>query len=297
VSCKNISILGTLCSVLTLFVAWLTWNQIPANLAIHVDENGVGTLFLPRETYLAGAIGLIAFECAVLIKIATPEYHRMAAFAACLLLVETCLLLCVFGLNAGSTSIFSHLIEGLSFVLTLVIFAGVWAFIALTNQTQAAPLNDATIQYSLHHESKRSKLAALGFMAIPALLVMVLPDTLTRGLVLLGGLAGVWATLLVWTGFEYQVTNKGVTVRTFFRKSYQYDRADITQCSVVDQTDALSDWGGWGIRGGEKNRAFLLGGTRGVRIELNNRTVLLGTDSPEKLHAAITGLINENEQE
>ena len=43
------------------------------------------------------------------------------------------------------------------------------------------------------------------------------------------------------------------------------------------------DHGGWGIRGTEHDRIFSQSGDRGVRLQLGDGTLLLGSQRPEEL--------------
>lgn len=63
------------------------------------------------------------------------------------------------------------------------------------------------------------------------------------------------------------------------------------QSAHVRSYDPLSEYGGWGIRGSARNRAYNLAGTAGLQLVLQDgRRVLLGTQRPAELQAALAHL-------
>lgn len=74
-------------------------------------------------------------------------------------------------------------------------------------------------------------------------------------------------------------------------KPRRIGKQEIVAYSVV-QYRAISEYGGWGIKGTSAHRAYNVSGNRGVRITFaNGNTVLIGSQRPEQLYTAITAMI------
>jgi hypothetical protein len=59
---------------------------------------------------------------------------------------------------------------------------------------------------------------------------------------------------------------------------------------TVRDYSPIGEYGGWGLRwGGPKNLAYNVSGARGVQLELEDgRRILIGSQRPEELHAALS---------
>jgi hypothetical protein len=77
----------------------------------------------------------------------------------------------------------------------------------------------------------------------------------------------------------------------FMRRPRRIGRNEIGSYSVVTYSP-LTDYGGWGIKGTSRHRAYSVHGKRGVRITFaDGSTVLIGSQRPEELYTAITAMI------
>ena len=57
----------------------------------------------------------------------------------------------------------------------------------------------------------------------------------------------------------------------------------------------IEEFGGWGVRWGRTGMAYNVSGSQGVRLRLTNgQTVLIGSQRPEELTAAIQGHIGQH---
>jgi hypothetical protein len=88
------------------------------------------------------------------------------------------------------------------------------------------------------------------------------------------------------------INNVGVYVRyfPFSLKSAFFAWDDIEKVRVVTY-NALSQYGGWGVRHGYKKKAYIVSGKYGLELELKNgRKILIGTQNPEELEKIISKL-------
>ena len=68
---------------------------------------------------------------------------------------------------------------------------------------------------------------------------------------------------------------------------------DAVKCRAVTYSP-LGQYGGWGIRYTWRGKAYNVSGNRGARIEYSNgRHLLIGSQRPEELCAAIKGILGE----
>jgi hypothetical protein len=83
------------------------------------------------------------------------------------------------------------------------------------------------------------------------------------------------------------VGNDGLLVRyaPFFNRKFEY--GNIESCEARTYRP-MKEYGGWGIRGGRKNRAYTVKGNRGVQLQFNDgRRLLIGSQRADDLAAAI----------
>lgn len=85
------------------------------------------------------------------------------------------------------------------------------------------------------------------------------------------------------------VRKDGIHIRLFpfHLKPVFVSLGDFSDYSVITY-NPLMDYGGWGIRWTLKGKAYNARGNRGVLLSLNNgKTLLIGSQQPEKLAEAI----------
>lgn len=86
-----------------------------------------------------------------------------------------------------------------------------------------------------------------------------------------------------------KIDAKGVSARfepfPFFRKNYKWN--EISKCHVRKYS-ALTEYGGWGIRGLGSAKAYNVSGNMGIQIITKNQEkFLIGTKKPEDAKKAI----------
>jgi hypothetical protein len=85
------------------------------------------------------------------------------------------------------------------------------------------------------------------------------------------------------------VSAEGVTVRIGMLYTARIPIAEIARAEAVSYRP-IRDYGGWGIRGTRARRALTTRGDRGVLlIRTNGSTLLIGSQQPRELLAALSG--------
>ncbi|WKN33429.1 hypothetical protein PZB74_08795 [Porifericola rhodea] len=109
--------------------------------------------------------------------------------------------------------------------------------------------------------------------------------------------------LALLTVFVYQshlitkIDDKGIHYR-FFPLHLQYRSIQWSEIEEVRirEYDALSEYGGWGIKFGSHGNAYTVKGRYGLQLELtNDRKILLGTQRPIELERLILQLLYDYE--
>ena len=110
-----------------------------------------------------------------------------------------------------------------------------------------------------------------------------------------------WMLWLFWAAFGIgmplfflvlrlvvEVEADGVTLRYWpLMQRHIYFR-QIARCQVEQDYRPLTRYGGWGIRGLGKDRAYSVAGQQGVRLALHDGSrLLIGTQRPDELALAI----------
>ena len=108
-------------------------------------------------------------------------------------------------------------------------------------------------------------------------------------------------SVIGWTTFLWLVYLRLLTVRLVTEvrpgevsvamrglwREHRIPLADIGSASVVTY-DPVRDYGGYGMHVSRQGRAYIAGGTRGVRLEMaKGLPILIGSERPEELSAAI----------
>jgi len=101
---------------------------------------------------------------------------------------------------------------------------------------------------------------------------------------------GVGATaLMLATHLATEVSPAGISLRfyPFHRRGRTIAFEEIAQ-HYPRRYRPIAEYGGWGIRGIGRDRAYNVSGDRGVQLELvDGRRILIGSQRPDELDAAI----------
>jgi len=102
------------------------------------------------------------------------------------------------------------------------------------------------------------------------------------------------ALYLVVFRLVVRVDDQGVTAEYGYLGwvKFRWRREQLRRCEATTYRP-LRDFGGWGIRfGAGGTRCYSARGNRGVLLETDKRRVILGSQRPEELAAAIRALID-----
>jgi len=98
--------------------------------------------------------------------------------------------------------------------------------------------------------------------------------------------------LFYFARLETKINNEGIHFRFFpFHLKFQlYPWENVVAKSVITYSP-LMDYGGWGIRGIGRNKAFNVSGNKGLQLVLDNGDQrLIGTQKPEELQNLLNKL-------
>lgn len=89
-----------------------------------------------------------------------------------------------------------------------------------------------------------------------------------------------------------EISEEYIRIRWFpFQRKPREIRWTEVRKAELRNYSPLSEYGGWGIKGSRKNRAYNVTGDRGLQLELNDGTrVLIGTRKSEALEAVLHDL-------
>ena len=95
--------------------------------------------------------------------------------------------------------------------------------------------------------------------------------------------------LLLGIQLQTRIDAKGITVKFhplgFTKKHFTWN--EILDCYVT-QYSPIREYGGWGIRGLGKKKAYTVTGNLGIQIvTVNNKNFLIGTIQPEAVKAVL----------
>ncbi|MCO6495447.1 MAG: hypothetical protein J5I91_07215 [Bacteroidetes bacterium] len=110
-----------------------------------------------------------------------------------------------------------------------------------------------------------------------------------NGMVLITIFILVITSLVLGMTLRTIIKQDGIYVKIFpFFTKYKFYKWEEISNVYVRKYKPLLEYGGWGIRGFYKNRAFNISGNMGLQIEFKNgKKLLIGTHQPEELDKII----------
>jgi hypothetical protein len=142
-------------------------------------------------------------------------------------------------------------------------------------------------------------LIGLGFVVPATILVAInlASEEVNRGEFLVALLATAGCLLIIGLVFAVlcmttEVRHSGLFLGFLpFRRLREIPLEGMTGHRAVEYRP-IRDYGGWGIKGTKKKRAFNVKGNRGVRIDfVDDCHILIGSQEPEKLNRAIEKML------
>lgn len=91
---------------------------------------------------------------------------------------------------------------------------------------------------------------------------------------------------------ETKITSDGIHFRFFpFHLNFKYYAWEKISEKKVRSYKPIAEYGGWGIRGFHRNRAFNVSGNQGLQLVfVDGRRLLIGTQKPDEITAILTQL-------
>jgi hypothetical protein len=98
--------------------------------------------------------------------------------------------------------------------------------------------------------------------------------------------------LFLFIRLDTIIDHDRIAVRLYpFHIRYRYyPKEEVASCTLRTYRP-LGEYGGWGLRGTARNRAFNISGNQGIQLVLaNGNKVLIGTNAPEEVNAVLIAL-------
>jgi hypothetical protein len=250
---------------------WRAYDRLPAVIASHFNAAGVPNGFAPKDQVFLTILGL-TFALLCLFTFILSRFPQISGLGWLVMVAEFWGVGLLLGIthgtlrvNLGEASVLSFPVGAWSLIMGAALVIGEAGRIrAMRNRSNAS--SGELIAEEVHNSVRLSTMFAgisvvmicstnLLHMAGPARGILV-----TVGLILLG--CAVWA----YTGFIYRITTAGLEIRMLGFPIRFVPAMDITAMQAKD-CNPLTDFGGWGIRGIGKMRAYIWGGNRCVYLQ------------------------------
>lgn len=112
------------------------------------------------------------------------------------------------------------------------------------------------------------------------------------GLIIIALLSLLLSVLFLIFRLETLIKTDGIYFRFFpFQIKYKfYAWKDLSEI-YVRQYNPVAEYGGWGIRGMRKNKAYNVSGNKGIQlVTIENSRILIGTQKPEEVNEILKRL-------
>ena len=272
------------------------WADLPSSVAVHFDARLQPDLWLPKTVAIA-VLGHLLVATAILGSIMSMRRDRGVNVASSLLWIS--------GLSLAAAQIVRFNADGVPPQLWPVgaLFAAAVAVMAgkAMTSSRASRKTDRTgssanlsIDASGAPGIHRSWPQAVASLAVWIPLLVLLFRARGQALAVLipiNLIIGYGAGIFVF-GFRYRVRDGRLEIRDFVRRVAVFELAAIRSAEVVT-TNALADWGGWGIRGFGPSKAYLLGGDVALKLTLSDRQIWLGLKNAEQFASRVSPAVAE----
>lgn len=274
--------------VAMVFEIWSRYDQLPARIASHFNAAGLPNGWAPKNEFFTVIVPMSVVFLALFTFLASrfesnsglgwvtliAEYWGTGLFAG---LTHATLR---FAMGETTTLNFPFAFWNVVCLVALV----VGEVVRISGLRQRA---DATNGRLIAQESHSSPKLGSAFLIISLCACAAAVGTGARGTVLavLAPIALILVGCAAWvfTGFVYRITTAGLEIRTFGLPIRFIPAADI-EWVRAQSCNPLTDFGGWGIRGIGKMRAYIWGGRRCVHIHTHGGDdIYLGTAHPDRM--------------
>ena len=276
------------------FDIWSKYDRLPAVIASHFNAAGVANGFAPKQQFFTVIVPM-AFGMVALFTFLASRFEKSSGLGWLLLVAEYW--------GAGLFLLMTHAILGIGLgqAKTLDFPFGFWSLVCgialivgeVTRISGVRQRADADHGRLIAEETHGSQKLG-GMFAVVSLFMIALPTALgavgpTRGIPAVVGVIILGCAIWAWTGFKYRITTAGLEIRMVGMPIRFVPAMDIESVRAKD-CNPLTDFGGWGIRGIGKMRAYIWGGNRCVHLHTNaGDDIYLGSGNAD-------GMVRELEQ-
>ena len=249
---------------------WSVYDQLPAVIASHFNAAGVPNGWAPKAQ-LFSVIVPIALGLLCLFTFLTSRFDQQSGLGWLCLVAEYWGIGIFVMLTHGTLKVALGEAKVLDFpmawwsVLCGVALVTGEAMRIRAQRTRANAHEGSPIAEERHGSNAMGGIFAvigIGFLAGAALLPTAGP---ARGILAVVGLITVACAVWAWTGFQYRITTAGIEIRSL-GMPFRFIAAGDVRSFEAHTCNPLTDFGGWGIRGIGKMRAYIWGGNRCVHI-------------------------------
>ncbi len=264
---------------------WHSWDALPARMASHFNLAGQANGWMDKSTFPLPLILLPVFLIGLFTVILV--FARKQGGVVWILLglqywvagIFTVITHQVIQFNLGNIDRLSVPIVPITAIAVLIVVIGLATHVR--GVRKQVPTGDAGLLAEEEHNSGTAAGILLALCAIPVVVAFLAPPSVRVGMgigivVLLG--CALWA----WQGFRYRITTAGVEIRSFGFPLRFVSRDEITQYSA-ESCNPLTDFGGWGIRGLGRCRAYIWGGRKALHLRTADSELYLGHSDPERM--------------
>jgi hypothetical protein len=257
--------------VVMLVDIWRAYDRLPAVMASHFNAAGLANGWAPKQQVMFTIVG-ITFGLLCLFTFLLSRFPQINGLGWLVMVAEYWGIGILAGITHGTLRV------GIGEARTLDFPIGIWSLIMggalvvgefgrIRVIRKRADADHGQFIAQERHSSPVMAMvmvfAVVGTLALEILLDLrgparVVPTVVAA--ILLG--CAVWA----FTGFQYRVTTTGLEIRMLGLPIRFVPAMDI-QSVRAKECNPLTDFGGWGIRGIGKMRAYIWGGHRCVYVQ------------------------------
>ncbi len=258
--------------------------DLPERVVIHFDRTGQPDGWLPPFLFLVLMAAFLACELLVFtflllwLREDRSQFLALLAFFHIFTAAEVSLFWQVLEFNLSGRSMGWTAVA----VATAALGVAPAALLVITSRRWAGGDGGGPVLAEEIHRSSRRFWINLPFCMGLAVAWSLAPDPLWKGVVVLLAFVVGYFMWLIWAGFRYRFHAEGVEIAGPLGRLEFIPATEILG-GEVRPIRPLAEFGGWGIRGAGRRRAYVWEGRRALCLRLRRGEVYLGHAEPERL--------------